>query len=186
MARNQYNASSSAPLGCTHRPYMPCSPCDLLEASINAIHIETCHWEQFKGHGATFILLRPIFLSGKYSIYKILMERLAILALAYCFKDPECTSKFLIIPAIERQEYREIFLQWSRSLDRLKTNFLSDQHSPKHPLLLHKTLYLGHITRAIYIHWLFPISWGQVLLKSTSVAPSIVLVRHIYLKKWEK
>lgn len=88
MARNQYNASSSAPLGCTHRPYMPCSPCDLLEASINAIHIETCHWEQFKGHGATFILLRPIFWSGKYSIYEILMERLAILALAYCFKNP--------------------------------------------------------------------------------------------------
>lgn len=111
------------------------------------------------------------------------MERLAILALAYCFKTLECTSEFLIIPAIERQEYREIFPQWSRSLDRLKTNYLSDQHSPKHPLLLHKTLYLGHITRAIYIHWLFPISWGQVLLKSTSVAPSIVLVRHIYLKK---
>lgn len=36
------------------------------------------------------------------------MERLAILALAYCFKDPECTSKFLIIPAIERQEYRDL------------------------------------------------------------------------------
>lgn len=39
-------------------------------------------------HGASFILLRPIFLSEKYSIYEILMERLAILALAYCFKNP--------------------------------------------------------------------------------------------------